>query len=137
MPVAVRAFRGNTPDPQTVSEQVRTLAQAFGVEEVVLVGDRGMIKSKQMALLEDVDFHSITAITKPQIRSLLKKNILQLDLFDDQLSEVVRAPGRYVLRRNPGRQREIATSREDRVVRLHERAARRRMGACSQPWPRC
>ena len=133
MPVAVRAFRGNTPDPQTVSEQVRTLAQAFGVEEVVLVGDRGMIKSKQMALLEDADFHYITAITKPQIRSLLKKNILQLELFDEQLSEVVHASGRYVLRRNPVRQREIAASREDRLARLHELAARQNQYLLDHP----
>lgn len=124
LPVAVRAFRGNTPDTQTVAEQVRILARAFGVEEVVLVGDRGMIKAKQMALLEDADFHYITAITKPQIRSLLQKNVLQLELFDEPLSEVVHPSGRYVLRRNPVRQQEIAASREDRLRRLRERAAR-------------
>lgn len=120
----VRAFRGNTADTQTVSEQVRLLAQAFGVEDVVLVGDRGMIKAKQMVLLEDADFHYITAITKPQIRALLQKNVFQLELFDDHLSEVVHETGRYVLRRNPVRQREIAASREDRLIRLRERAAR-------------
>jgi hypothetical protein len=123
-PVAVRVFRGNTTDTQTVSEQVRTLAQAFGVEEVVLVGDRGMIKSKQMALLEDADFHYITAITKPQIRSLLQKGLLQLGLFDEPLSEVVHEAGRYVLRRNPVRQQEIAASREDRLARLRALAGR-------------
>jgi transposase len=123
-PVAVRVFRGNTSDPTTVSEQVRTLAQAFGVEEVVLVGDRGMIKSKQMALLEDADFHYIGAITKPQIRNLLQKKILQLDLFDEPLSEVVHETGRYVLRRNPVRQQEVAASRQDRVAKLRSLAAR-------------
>lgn len=133
MPVAVRAFRGNTPDPQTVSEQVRTLAQAFGVKEVVLVGDRGMIKSKQMALLEDADLHYITAITKPQIRSLLKQNILQLELFDDELSEVVHDATRYVLRRNPVRQREIAASREDRLARLQALATKQNQYLAEHP----
>ena len=41
MPVAVRVFEGNTQDPKTVAEQVRTLASSFEVKEVTLVNDRG------------------------------------------------------------------------------------------------
>jgi transposase len=39
-PVAVRVFAGNTSDPKTVTAQIRTLAQNFGVSKVTLVGDR-------------------------------------------------------------------------------------------------
>jgi transposase len=45
-PLAVRVFEGNTADPSTVTEQINVLKQQFGVTEVVLVGDRGRIKSK-------------------------------------------------------------------------------------------
>ena len=117
-PVAVRVFAGNTSDTSTVAEQVRFMARGFGVEEVVLVGDRGMLKKKQTDLLHEHDFHYITAITKPQIRTLLEKDVIQLGLFDNQLCEVEDGQIRYVLRRNPQREREIANSREDRIKTL-------------------
>lgn len=123
-PVAVRVFEGNTGDTATVASQVRILAEKFGVEEVVLVGDRGMIKKKQIKLLLDADFHYITALTKPQIKKLLAKGVFQLGLFDDQLCEVSHESIRYVLRRNPVRQQEIAQSRDDRIKSLCQKAAR-------------
>ena len=42
-PVAIEAFKGNTADPTTVATQIHKLRQRFGLEQVVLVGDRGMI----------------------------------------------------------------------------------------------
>ena len=44
LPVAVRVFQGNTNDTKTVSAQVRILTHSFGVKQVTLVGDRGMLK---------------------------------------------------------------------------------------------
>jgi transposase len=81
-PVAVRVFRGNTSDVQTFAAQVAKLATDFGCEQVTMVGDRGMIKSAQVQELQEVGFSYITAITKPQIRSLLKDGAIQLGLFD-------------------------------------------------------
>lgn len=124
-PVAVRVFEGNTLDPKTVPDQVKALAMEFGVTNVTLVGDRGMIKSKQIELLESHDFHYISAITKPQIRSLISKGVIQLSLFDEKLCEVMEETTRYILRRNPVRQQEIAQSREDRLRALTELAGER------------
>ena len=45
-PLAVRVFEGNTSDPASVAEQIRPLKEQFEVDDVVLVGDRGMIKTK-------------------------------------------------------------------------------------------
>ena len=56
-------------------------------------------------------FHYITAITKPQIRSLIKKGVVQLGLFDEQLHEIEDGAVRYILRRNPVRADEIAANR--------------------------
>jgi transposase len=87
-PVAVRVFEGNTQDPKTISEQVHTLTSIFGVKEVTLVGDRGMIKQAQIDLLNDKGFHYITAITNPQIRKLISEGVFQMELFDEDICAV-------------------------------------------------
>lgn len=119
-PVAVRVFAGNTSDKSTVAEQIRTLAKSFGVEEITLVGDKGMIKSPQAQELTDAGFHYITSISKPEIRSLLKSEVLQMDFFDNELYEVEDTAHsvRYVLRRNPVRQQEMSANRQERIGRI-------------------
>ena len=93
-PVAIRLFKGNTQDTTTVSDQVRILAQSFGAAQVTLVGDRGMLKGPQINALPD-DFRYVTALTKPQIRTQLKKGVLQFDLFSETVCEVEDAGVRY------------------------------------------
>ena len=122
LPVAVRVFEGNTSDSKTVSAQVRILAQSFGVKEVTLVGDRGMIKGPQIDLLPD-DFRYITAITKPQIVNMLSNGVLQMELFTERVCEVDVDQIRYVLRRNPVRAVQMAKTRESKfaaVLKLAE-----------------
>jgi transposase len=101
-----------------VAAQVQILARQFGVEEVTLVGDRGMLKQPQIEQLADAQFHYITAITKPQIRTLLQQEVLQLDLFDEAVCEVEHEAVRYLLRRNPVRAEEMAQSRTARLASL-------------------
>ncbi len=117
-PVAVEVFAGNTADPQSFGAQVKKVAERFGCRRVTFVGDRGMIKSAQIEDLESVDFHYITAITKAQIRSLIKKEVFQLELFDRQLCEIQDGDVRYVLRRNPLRAKEMAASRDSKLACL-------------------
>ncbi len=47
-PVAVEVFDGNTGDPSTVASQIEKMRGRFGLSEVVLVGDRGMITSARI-----------------------------------------------------------------------------------------
>jgi len=116
-PVAVRVFQGNTSDQNTVGEQVKALANSFGIKEVTLVGDRGMLKGPQIDKLPE-GFRYITAITKPQIRSLMEKGILQYQLFDSQVCEVEHEGIRYILRRNPVRAEDMKESRKSRLSKL-------------------
>ncbi len=74
-PVSTEVFEGNTTDLQTFESQVKKAARRFGCERVTFVGDRGMIKSGQIEGLSKAGFHYITAITKPQIRSMIKKGV--------------------------------------------------------------
>ena len=124
LPVAVRVFKGNTVDTKTVAEQVRILARNFGVKEVTLVGDRGMLKGPQIAALPD-DFRYVTAISKPQIRKKLCDKIFQYELFTKKVCEVEEDGVRYVLRCNPIRKKEIANNRESKFDSIKEFADER------------
>ncbi|MBM4332913.1 MAG: IS1634 family transposase [Deltaproteobacteria bacterium] len=123
-PVSVRVFEGNTQDPRTIPKQIQALANCFGVKEVTLVGDQGMLKQPQLELLKDQRFHYITAITKTQIRKFLKDGVFQMSLFDKALAEVEFEGGRYILRRNPLRAKEIVQNRRDKLASLQTRLAK-------------
>lgn len=124
-PVSVEVFDGNTHDTKTVLPQVRKIADRFGVKKVTFVGDRGMIKSAQIDELREESFYYLTAITKPQIESLIKQGVLQLGMFEEKVCEVGVDDARYVLRRNPVRAGEIAQSRDDKLRSLREFADER------------
>ena len=118
-PLSIEVFTGNTQDPKTLASQIRKVAKRFGGSEVTFVGDRGMIKTHQIEDLLEHGFHYITAITKPQIESLLGKGVIQVGLFDQELAEVFSDDGiRYVLRRNPIRVKEIRKSRQSKYASL-------------------
>jgi hypothetical protein len=122
-PLSIEVFVGNTSDPSTVACQIRKVAERFGSSEVTFVGDRGMLKSRQVEDITDYGFNYITAITKPQIESLLKQDIIQMDLFDQHLAEVRTEDGiRYILRRNPERAVQIRQTRESKLECLRQLA---------------
>jgi transposase len=104
-PVAVSVFSGDTSDTTTFLPQVRKLRDAFGLKQMVLVGDRGMISSASIAELRAEDFGWITALKSGQIHTLIDGGQLQLGLFDQRnLFELTHPdfPGeRLVACRNP------------------------------------
>jgi transposase len=83
-PVAVEVFDGNTSDPKTVATQVDKLRQRFGLQNVVLVGDRGMITSARIRqdLSAAHGIQWISALRASQIQRLAKDGQLQMSLFD-------------------------------------------------------
>jgi transposase len=124
-PLSIEVFPGNTGDPATFGAQVAKLAARFQVKEVILVGDRGMIKAKGKAQLEQTHFRYITALTNPRIRRLIKADVIQPDLFDPQVIELTHAGKRLVLRCDPATQRKERHRREHKLQRLAERLAER------------
>ena len=119
-PVSTEVFRGNTQDPKTFAAQVKKASARFGCERVTFVGDRGMIKSGQVEDLSQAGFHYITAITKPQIDTLIEARLIQMELFAAEVCEVEREGVRYVLRRNPLRAEQLAASRADKQARVEQ-----------------
>jgi len=84
-PVAISVYEGNTADASTLMPQVTQLREQFGLERLVLVGDRGMISHKAIGELRALDGLTwITALKSSQIRALVQGGELQLGLFDER-----------------------------------------------------
>ena len=105
-PVAVSVYEGNVTDSKTLMPEVTRLREDFGIEQFVLVGDRGMISSKAIAELRETDGVGwITALKSVSIRALVEQGHLQLGLFDEvnliELSSPQYPGERLVACRNP------------------------------------
>ena len=105
-PVAVSVHEGNVADSQTLMPAVQRLRQDFGIEQLVMVGDRGMISGKAIAELREADGVGwITALKSASIRALVEQGQLQLGLFDQRNLIELSSPDypgeRLVACRNP------------------------------------
>lgn len=114
-PATVEVFPGSTQDPKTLLPQIKKLSSRFSCKKVVLVGDKGMIKSAQIKDLGSEGLSYITSISKPEIESLASRGIVQLSLFDSDLCEVEDGSLRYILRKNPRRAKEAGANRSERL----------------------
>ena len=117
-PISVQVFEGNTQDTATLSDQIKKLQNNFGIKHLVMVGDRGMIKSASIDEMLSIKWHYITAITTPQIKTLLSQGLIQLSLFEEELLEIWQEDIRYLLRRNPVRTKEIANTRREKIAKI-------------------
>lgn len=86
-PVAVTVYPGNTRDSLTVPQQVDVLREQFGLQRVILVGDRGMITKAHIDAFkkdEERGLDWVTALKSGAIRQLVESGVLQLGLFDER-----------------------------------------------------
>jgi transposase len=117
-PVAVSVYEGNVADSQTFLPEVERLRTSFGIERMVVVGDRGMISSKAIAeLRQEAGIDWITALKSTSIRGLLEQGQLQLGLFDERNLVEIDSPDypgeRLVACRNPELAKLRAHKRDD------------------------
>jgi len=106
IPVSVSVFEGNSGDPKTLLPQIKKMQERFGIEQFVMVGDRGMITQTQIDVLREIDgVDWITALRPEAIRKLLNDGLLQMGLFDERNLFEVTHPDfpneRLVACRNP------------------------------------
>ena len=85
-PVSVQIYKGNTSDPRTLSDQVTKLRETFGLQHVVMVGDRGILTHKGIQQeLVPVGMDWISALRKETIASVVKQTkTVDLDKLDKQ-----------------------------------------------------
>ena len=105
-PVAVSVYEGNVSDSLTLMPAVHKVRDDFGINQLVMVGDRGMISKKAIAELRETDGVGwITALKSVSIRALVEQGQLQLGLFDEcnllELSSPDYPGERLVACRNP------------------------------------
>ena len=117
-PVAIEVFKGNTADPKTLKAQIDKLKTRFGLSNIALVGDRGMLTSARIRdELRPAQLDWISALRAPQIMALVDHGVLQLSLFDEQnLFEITHPdyPGeRLVCCHNPALADERARKRAE------------------------
>ena len=116
-PVSVQVHPGNTADPSTVPDVIDTVKERFGIERVILVGDRAMITDAHANTLKELGAGFVSALKTAQIRKLIGTGELQLSLFDEtNLAEITSQefPGeRLVVCRNPHLATERARKREE------------------------
>jgi len=120
-PVAVEVFKGGVADSATLSSQIKKVRERFGVERVVVVGDRGMITEarirEDLSSVEGLDW--ITALRAPAIQALAQQGVIQLSLFDERdLAEITSPdyPGeRLIACRNPLLAAERTRKREELI----------------------
>ena len=85
IPVAVSVFKGNTGDPKTLMPQVEKMRGEFGIEQFVMVGDRGMLTQKQIDALHDIDGVDWIGALRPEaIKKLIANGGIQMGLFDER-----------------------------------------------------
>ena len=117
-PVAVQMLAGNTADPKAFPEAVKAVREKFGLEQMIMVGGRGMITTARIKDLRELEGMAwITCLRHPAIKKLMADDgPLQLSLFDEQdLAEIASGdfPGeRLIACRNPFEARKRARTRE-------------------------
>ena len=142
-PVGVSVYRGNTNDQKTLADRIRELKKDYGLRDIVLAGDRGMITAARLPELSEAGIRSITALTHPQMFKLVERKVIEPGLFDERRIAEVHDPDtpgvRYLLCRNPltaekehrTRQALIAKTREamEKLVKSRKRRTAEELGA--------
>ncbi len=117
-PVAISVHEGNTADSTTFMPQVTRLREQFGLQRMVMVGDRGMISQKAIdEMSQDADAAWITALRSSAIRTLVQQGAVQMGLFDERNLLEISSPDfpgeRLVACRNPELAKLRVHTRED------------------------
>jgi transposase len=106
-PVSVEVFDGNTADSTTLRSQIQKVRTRFGIQRIVLVGDRGMITEARIRedLRDEADLDWITALRAPAIKVLVERRHLQPELYDEWALVEIRSPQypgeRLIVCKNP------------------------------------
>ena len=126
-PISVEVFAGNTSDQTTVIDRIDSMRERFGIDEMVFIGDRGMLTKARRNDLQSEDYEKvkyISALSRSEFTKFLDDDDhpLQLSLFDRQsLVEVEKDGIRYVLSFNPELENESRETRKRLIEKTAEK----------------
>ncbi len=140
-PFAIEVFRGNQNDTGTLQEQIERLKEEYGFDQVVFVGDRGMITKTRIQELKEAGYDWITALRSKAIQELHRRGVIQLTFFDEKNIAEIWDPEnpdeRLVAAKNPLVAQERKRKREDLLrateARLQKVKQRVERGSLKKP----
>lgn len=93
-PISVEVFEGNTADPSTVADQIEKVKKRFGIRNVIIVGDRGMITGKliDQQAKDGGSLSYVTALRSHAIKQLVESGLIDRELFDLQDMAEISSP---------------------------------------------
>lgn len=123
-PVSVEIFKGSTSDQTTVLDQVKKISKVYGIREAVFTGDRGMLTQKRVDELKETDFKIITALTHGELKKVIEKENVQLDLFDQMnITEIIDSDDdetRYMLCKNETEMKKEGETRSRMIEKVEQ-----------------
>jgi transposase len=136
IPVAIEVVEGNVGDPKTIPAQVAKLKERFGLERVVVVGDRGMVTEARIREdISTVGYDWISALRHGAIRPMVEAKIIQPSLFDESGIAEIAHPDylgeRLIACFNPIMQEERMRKREA-LLQLTEKALQKVADSCAR-----
>jgi len=126
-PLAIEVFEGNTSDQATVIDKINDMRREFGIDEMIFIGDRGMITKARRKDLKAEEYKSIkyiSALRRKEFVDFLEDqdHPLQPTLFDrKELVEVSHEGIRYVLSFNPAKENEDRELRKKLIKKTQEK----------------
>jgi len=121
-PVGVEIFKGNTADQSTVLDQIKKVSDKYGITEAIFVGDRGMLTRKRISEIDSNFFKIVTALNHKELSSLIEKENIQMDLFDEMnITEIVDSEDnniRYMLCKNEKERVKESNTREALIKKV-------------------
>lgn len=127
-PVGVEIFKGSVSDQTTVLDQVRKLSKKYGIKQAVFTGDRGMLTAKRVEEINETDFKIITALTHREMKTLIEKEDIQKDLFDEtNITEIISSEEgtRYALCKNDAEMRKERETRDSLIKKVKSLLAKK------------
>ncbi len=128
-PITVRVVDGNVSDTRTFIPQVDQIRDEFGIDRMIIVGDRGMISQKQIDKLKsykNIDW--ITALRSSSIRKLIEDESIQPELFDERNLFEIEHPDypkeRLIACRNPYLAAHRSKTRQSLLEKTRENLAK-------------
>lgn len=136
VPVAIEVVEGNVGDPATIPAQVAKLKERFGLERVVVVGDRGMVTEARIREdISTVGYDWVSALRHGAIRPMVEAKIITPSLFDERGIAEIAHPDylgeRLIACFNPIMHEERTRKREV-LLQLTEKALRQVADACAR-----
>src|SRR5262249_29166579 len=120
-----RVFKDNSAAPPTVPTALPNHNKRCRGDEEAAGADGVMAIANDNAAGGAAGLRYLTALSDPQVRRLLKRDVLQLELFAEQVCEVQADGKRYILRKNEAEARKARHRLDDKLTTLQALVATR------------